>query len=314
MSILDSADLRADDADIVGARRLNRLLTVLPRFHTGRRWNARFVQILLDAHRRLPDRRRRTSKVSVLRIPGTSSLIRLTKPLGQERGMLLHFHGGAWVMGAARLEDRLAAQIACDCNMLVAAVDFPNAINDDLASTTQECVATTTWVVRNLKSFGVDGLILSGESSGAHLAMESLLSLRSASIHGSVRGFYSVCGAFDLEGSRSLRASSGKALLINGPSALANLGRLTPSLPADLRRGPLHADLQDLPSALFIAGGLDPISDDSINMHDRWDQTNGNAHLVIVPEGPHGFNRMPTRLAGKTNAFGRQWIGKHIAN
>ncbi|WP_281026153.1 alpha/beta hydrolase fold domain-containing protein [Rhizobium sp. BK376] len=68
----------------------------------------------------------------------------------------------------------------------------------------------------------------------------------------------------------------------------------------------MHADLRKLPPGLFFAGQLDPIVDDSINMHARWDQANGNARLVIIPEGPHGFNRMPTRLAEKTNAVGRR--------
>ncbi|MBB3527075.1 alpha/beta hydrolase [Rhizobium sp. BK456] len=311
--ILDALnDIGISPADLVAAQRLNSVLAAIPRFHTSRRWNARLVNAALRLHRAMPDLRRWRSKVCVTPIPGTSCSLRLTHPVAPRRAMLLHFHGGAWVMGSARLEDRLAADIAGECGMLVAAVDFPNAVDDDLDRTLQECIATTAWVIDNLETFSVDCIFLSGESSGAHLALESLLSLRSTGRHSVVHGFYAVCGAFDLEGTTSLRDSPGSALLINGPSALENLHRLSASLPVHLRRGPLHAVLQGLPPALFIAGELDPIVDDSIEMHAKWCNVDGRAWLAVVPDGPHGFNRMPTRLASMTNAFGRRWLSERL--
>ena len=210
--------------------------------------------------------------------------------------------------GGTRPSERMAAMIANDTGLVVAAVDFPNAVHDDLERTLRDCIAVTEWVVKHLATFGVGSILMSGESSGAHLALESLLHLRSMGIHDVVCGFYAVCGAFNLEGSDSLRDSTGSTLLIDGPSAFRNLQRLSPSLPFHLRRGPLHADLRELPPALFIAGQLDPIVDDSTEMHAKWLKANGNARLAVIPEGAHGFNRLPTRLASKTNAFGRRWL------
>lgn len=311
--ILDSIDnLGLEPSDLRSARRFNSVLAAMPRFHTSRRWNARLINTMLKLHRTLPPLRRWSSRVSSMPIPGSSASIRLMHPGNRPSAMLLHFHGGAWVMGSARLEDRLAARIASDCGLLVAAVEFPNAIDDGLDLTLKECLATAHWVIENLQTFGVDQLILSGESSGAHLALESLLSLRSNGQHSLVRGFYSVCGAFDLEGSQSLHGRTGHTLLIDAPSALKNLRRLTPSLPPSLSRGPLHAELHNLPPALFIAGSLDPIVNDSFAIHANWSSLNGNASLAVVPQGPHGFNRMPTRLASKTNAFGRRWLSAQL--
>lgn len=301
-------DIGIDANDLASARQINAILRMLPRFHTDRRWNARLVNNLLRWHGTMPDLRRQRSKVSVTSIPGTSSSIRLTHPTSHPRALLLHFHGGAWVMGSARLEDRMAAMIAKDTGLIVAAVDFPNAFDDDLDRTLRDCIAVASWAVENLETFGVSSILMSGESSGAHLATESLLHLRSTGMHGVVHGFYAVCGAFNLEGSDSLRDSTGSTLLIDSPSALRNLQRLSPSLPSHLRRGPLHADLQGLPPALFIAGQLDPILDDSIEMHAKWLKANSNAQLAVIPEGAHGFNRLPTRLASKTNAFARRWL------
>ncbi|MQX61637.1 alpha/beta hydrolase fold domain-containing protein [Sinorhizobium meliloti] len=75
---------------------------------------------------------------------------------------------------------------------------------------------------------------------------------------------------------------------------------------------PLFCDLAGLPAALFIVGELDPVLDDSLLMYDKWQNANHNATLLIVPEGPHGMNRLPTRMASKINDFARQWIKKAI--
>jgi acetyl esterase/lipase len=299
-------------ADLAGARRVNAVLSVLPRFHTGRRWNAGVVQALVRLCQALPDRQHGPVATSVLRIPGSSSSLRLTHPAGVARALLLHFHGGAWIMGNARLEDRLARATARASGLLVAAVDFPNATDDDLSRTVDACIAASRWVATHLDAFGLDRMLISGESSGAHLAMEALLDLRAEGRHHLVRGFYATCGAFDLDGSPRLRTSNEKTLLIDGRSAFDNLRRLQPSLPRHLRHGPLYADLADLPPALLIAGARDPIRDDSLAMSARWNAANGNAELLLVPEGVHGFNRLPTRLAARTNRFARQWMGQRI--
>jgi acetyl esterase/lipase len=211
-------------------------------------------------------------------------------------------------MGDARLEDGLAAAMASQCGAGVATVDFRNAGDDDLAATLNGCLAAGEWLIDNLGRFEVSRVILSGESSGAHLALETLLGLRSSGKAGCVIGFYSMCGAFNLDGSPGLKESTPSTLLIDGPSALVNLKRLTPSLEPGQRRGPLWADLSRLPPALLIAGSLDPICDDTRELGERWHQASGNASCIFVPEAPHGFNRMPTRLASRINAMGRAWI------
>ncbi len=61
-------------------------------------------------------------ELSVLKIPGTSASIRLTKPSGLPRAMVVHFDDGAWIMGHARLEDRIAAAIAEECGVMVEVV------------------------------------------------------------------------------------------------------------------------------------------------------------------------------------------------
>ena len=79
------------------------------------------------------------------------------------------------------------------------------------------------------------------------------------------------------------------------------IARLLPDRDEAGRRAPdvspLYADLSRLPPALLLVGTIDPLIDDSRLMAERWQATSGNARLIIVPESPHAFNRLPTRAA-----------------
>ena len=302
--------------DLAGAHRLNQVLSLLPRYRTDRRWNARLLQGMIESSQRcIPDIAILRGQASIRRIETETGPIniRFTAPPQQQAcGLYIHFHGGAWVIGNARLEGRLARRIARDCGVLVAAIDFENARDDRLDRTVRQCACATEWLIDHLGDFGVQRAVIGGESSGAHLGCEALLHLRSAGKIGQVVGFYSICGGFNLDGSQSLHNASPDSLVIDAPAAVANLRRLTPFLSNALSHGPLHADLSGLPPSLFIAGSLDPIVDDSIDMSARWAQQNGNSRCILVPEAPHGFNRFPTSLAAKANAFAREWIGNVI--
>ncbi len=296
--------------DLIGARRLNRLLNHLPRYRPDRRWNARLLQGLIEAGQHcIPDMIfHRQVYIRAIETKAGSVDIRFTPPPHPPVGLYIHFHGGAWVMGNARLEDGLAKRMARRHGILVATVDFRNARDDRLDRTLQQCICATEWLADHLTDLNVDRIVIGGESSGAHLGCEALLHLQRVGKIAHIAGFYSVCGGFDLSASASLRKASRQSLLIDGPATEANLRRLVPSLSLNRQRGPLASDLAGLPPALFIAGALDPIVDDSIEMSAKWQRQNENSSCIVVPEAPHGFNRFPTSLASKTNEFVAKWI------
>ncbi len=106
----------------------------------------------------------------------------------------------------------------------------------------------------------------------------------------------------------SLRGSTRSALLIDAPSPLKNLNRLSPSLPGHRRRGPIVADLQDLPPALFISESWTR----SLTTASRFIQ--GGPEPMAMPALPlcrkRRINRLQTRLAAKIDAFGRRWLSE----
>jgi acetyl esterase/lipase len=301
--------------EISSAHRLNRILALLPRYHTGRRYNARMLNAVTRIGQKLaPKMPSKDVALTVFQIsvPSGQREIRLLRPPAQSSAIFLHFHGGAWVLGNARLDDRWNASIAAKADVTVAAADFHLATDDRLDQTIDDAVAVTEWILDHLDEFGATKLFVGGESSGAHLAACSLVRLAARRPMNGLCGFLSFCGAFDMEGSQSLKQADGRSLILHAPSADRNLDRLTATLPDGAAHSPevspYLADLTGMPPALLIGGALDPIKDDSRKMYDRWAGCNGNAAILIVPEAPHGFERLPTRLADKALTFACDWM------
>ena len=97
---------------------------------------------------------------------------------------------------------------------------------------------------------------------------------------------------------------------------MEGLARVTPGRTDSARRdpglSPLYADLRGLPAALLVAGSIDPLLDDTELLAEGWQEANGNAELVVVPDGAHGFNRFRGTVAAKTNAYVADWISERL--
>ncbi|MBW6425361.1 alpha/beta hydrolase [Rhizobium sp. XQZ8] len=303
--------------DIRRAGRLNKLLKWVPRYRTSGRFNARFINGMCSVGRHLAAEPANIGvMVKSLSVNGGKLPIRVLFP-EKPRALLLHFHGGAWVIGDSKLDDNWNVEYVRRCRVAVASANFHLATDDDLAQTIRDAHAFTRWALDSRANFGVDKVFLEGESSGAHLAASSLVRLsRSRSLE-CIAGLVSYCGAFDLSGPASLKLAA-DSLVIDPQAAGRNLDRLlegSPSLAVDDPVvSPLRADLIGMPPGLFIAGQLDPIIGDSRSMQTRWQDVCGNADLLVVPEGPHGFHRFPTRLAARTKTVAVEWINRRLRN
>lgn len=322
MTIIRPDAISLTISDRLSAARLNRVLDWTPRFKPHRRWQSLLLHALLRATQALSKAGAACPNVDISRRvicwEGHQVELRILTPKGQSEGIYLDFHGGAWVMGNARFNDRVNSAIAAECQMVIASVEYRLARDDRIRPAIGDALAAMGWILENMRNeFGVDRAILGGESSGAHLAACALTSLSRRQFDlSAVAGALFFYGTYDMAGTPSLRKSSAEALIMHGPSALQNLRRLTSGMDDAQRRSPslspLFCDLTGLPAALFVVGELDPVLDDSLLMYDKWQNANHNATLLIVPEGPHGMNRLPTRMARKINDFVRQWIREAI--
>jgi acetyl esterase/lipase len=181
-----------------------------------------------------------------------------------------------------------------------------------------DCETAAAWLLEsNDPNLNSGPVFMSGDSAGAHLAACALLRLREHPLQFSrIAGAVLRYGVYDFAGTPSVRAGA-KTLILDGPGLRRGLAALTPGLTDEERLAPglspLYADLRKLPPALFIAGQSDVLRDDSILFSERWGASGNVAELVLVPDAPHAFDRLPTRVARKTVAYVHDWIAGRLA-
>jgi acetyl esterase/lipase len=300
---------------------MNRWLMYAPRFRAPSPLSRTMIQTMLRTSQALAPMGARGVAASMRRIEwkGRSIGLRILKASGPVRGAYLDYHGGGWVIGNAAMDDRVNTRIAKDCGLVVVGVDYTLAPEIQLPEMIEQCAAAGDWLFEHGEAeFGVSDIFIGGESAGAHLAACTLLRLRDmrSDFH-RLKGAVLFYGPYDLSCTPSVRSAPRNTLVLHGPAMTGGMAGLLPGMSEDQRRdpafSPLYADLRGLPPGLLLCGMLDPLIDDSRLMVERWRAASGNAELVIVPEAPHAFNRFFTRVASRTNAFVRDWIGKQLA-
>lgn len=308
-------------ADMDQLRRMNQRLRWAPRFRAPTPLGRLMIQTMLGAQAIVPIRTRGV-RVATRRISwkGHDVSLRIMRPATGESGAVyIDYHGGGWAIGNAAMDDLVNAAIVRACNYTVVSVDYTTLPDIEFENMIAQCAAAADWIFDHAETeFGARDLFIGGESAGAHLAACALLRLRDqrrdfARLRGAVL-FY---GPYDLSATPSVRAASRDTLVLDGPAMTSGIAKLLPGRSEEARRAPavspLYADLSRLPPALFLVGTIDPLIDDSRLMSERWKAASGNARLIVVPESPHAFNRLPTRAAAVTNSWVRGWLERRLA-
>jgi acetyl esterase len=234
--------------------------------------------------------------------------VRVLAPEGEATGLYIHIHGGGWVLGCCdEQDDRLWALVEAT-GMCAVSVDYRRAPEDPYPAGPDDCEDAVLWLLeRGLRELGVpERITIGGESSGAHLAVTTLLRLRDRhSVEDAFRGANLSFGVYDLSMTPSSRSWGERGLVLTTPG-MHWFGRSFAGDrdPEELRvpdLSPLYADLRDLPPALFTVGDKDPLLDDSLFMAARWRAAGNEAELDIWPESAHGFTAFPLALARAAN-------------
>ncbi|SEL18436.1 alpha/beta hydrolase fold [Pseudoxanthomonas sp. GM95] len=171
---------------------------------------------------------------------------------------------------------------------------YPAAIND--------CLSAARWLIEHAqREFGTSWLSIGGESAGAHLAASTLLRLRDAGEVSAYSAASLMYGCFDLSLTPSARASAGTPFIDRASVQAFADGFLGEVDPRSAAASTLYADLSGLPPALFTVGTIDPLVDDSLFLHQRWQAAGNSSELTVYPGGVHGFNAFESELALSAN-------------
>ena len=313
--------LHFDEATLEEARAFNRKLARMPRFRVRNRFTPLLIQALLRASQSGADRKLARTGIAVERhVVTTGGLrvpLRILRPAGAIRGVVLDIHGGGWVIGNARMNDDLNAAMIAACHVAVVSVDYRLAVSTPLQGLLDDCLAAARWLLAD----GLPGcehlpVLIVGESAGAHLAAATLLRLRDEpALLRRVHGALLYYGVYDLAGTPSVHAAGPETLVLHGPGMAAGLRLLTPDLDDVARRAPplspLYGELEGLPPALMFAGTLDPLLDDTVGMANRWRSVAG-VEVHLVPDAPHGFLHFPTAMKRQVLARSHAWIRERL--
>ncbi|QHF45939.1 esterase [Pseudomonas sp. S35] len=296
----------ASEPELAQMRRFNQKLAWMPRFKIRNRITPRLIQALL----RVSQKVRRATPAESRTVGGVP--VRILRPIGKPKGVVLDIHGGGWVIGNAQMDDALNLGMLNACDVTVVSVDYRLAVDTPVEGLMEDCLAAARWLLCD-EEFKDLPVIVVGESAGGHLAAATLLALKQwPELLQRVSGAVLYYGVYDLTGTPSVRNAGPDTLLLDGPGMVEALRMLTPGISDDERRqaplSPLYGDFEGLPPALMFVGELDPLKDDTLLIAERWPQA--EAHLL--PESAHGFIHFPVAMGEAVLAYSRTWITERI--
>lgn len=300
----------ASEPELAEMRGFNKKLAWLPRFKIRNRITPRVIQALLRVSQTL-----KKAPAAQTHLVG-SVPVRILRPAGKPKGVVLDIHGGGWVIGNAQMDDDLNLGMVQACGVAVVSVDYRLAVDTPVEGLMEDCLAAARWLLGDCPEFADLPVIIVGESAGGHLAAATLLALKQwPQLLARVSGAVLYYGVYDLTGTPSVRAAGPDTLLLDGPGMVEALRMLTPGLSDEQRRqpplSPLYGDFTGLPPALMFVGELDPLKDDTLLLAERWGAV-AQVEAHLLPEAAHGFIHFPVALANSVLVYSRAWITQQI--
>lgn len=181
---------------------------------------------------------------------------------------MLYLHGGAFVIGSARVYREQAARLSKAIDGRVLVIDYRRAPEHPFPAALDDSVAACRWLVA--QGVQPESLVVAGDSAGANLALAVMLVLREA---GEVLPAAAVCLSpwVDLlcEG-ESMVTNANPRHLAQKPSLLTDTGYyLNGADPRNPLASPIHADLSELPPMLIQVGSAETLVDDATHLAER---------------------------------------------
>ena len=297
----------ASEAELAQMRRFNQKLAWMPRFKIRNRVTPRLIQALLRVSQKIKRATPAESRV-VNGVP-----VRILRPSGTPKGVVLDIHGGGWVIGNAQMDDALNLGMVRACDVTGVSVEYRLAVDTPVEGLMDDCLAAARWLLTADEFAGLPIFVV-GESAGGHLAAATLLTLKQwPDLLKRVSGAVLYYGVYDLTGTPSVRTAAPDTLLLDGPGMVDALRLLTPGLNDEERRqaplSPLYGDFDGMPPVLMFVGELDPLKDDTLQMAKRWP----GAETHLLPESAHGFIHFPVAMAEGVLTYSHRWITGKIA-
>ncbi|KAI0456727.1 Alpha/Beta hydrolase protein [Xylaria acuta] len=242
------------------------------------------------------------------------------------RGILLHCHGGGFVLLSHQQSDSALDRYANECQLTAMSVGYRLAPENPYPAGVNDCIDVAQYLIDyGEERFGQKLRFMTGDSAGACLAAAAAFSLMRSRPAYQLAGFLFHFGQFDVTLGLPQVSSYHKPLMINAKELQHFADAYTPEMSAQNRKdpsiSPLYEDMQSLaaaaptkklPPALFHVGTDDPFVDENILMSAKWQITGSEAVLKFYPGSPHGFTLLGGKAAADCAATNVQFVKEKL--
>ena len=241
--------------------------------------------------------------------------IRIYRPSEQDNlPLILNFHGGGWVLGNLDQSDHYCRSLAKKCEALVISVDYRLAPENKFPIPLQDCYDSLCWAAENAVRLGIDleRIAVTGDSAGGNLS--AAVSLMSRDLKGPKIAFQALVypatnGKLDYPSF----AEHVKAPILSKADVLFYMNAYKKEPDDHLKPyfSPyLAEDLSQLPPALVITAGYDPLRDDGRQYGQRLIDSGNEVVCLDFPKEIHGFITLVNH--SPRNAEAIEQIAKHL--
>jgi len=233
------------------------------------------------------------------RIPGPASdiALRIYWPREARAGelfpVLLWLHGGGFVIGSLDTHDSACRMLATQADCMVVSVDYRLAPEFRFPAAVDDCQAALRWLALHASEIGADAqrIAVGGDSAGGNLATVIAIAARNDGYPKvSFQLLIYPCTAPEPETPSQHKFAEGYLLTRNAIVWFYKQYLRTQRDSNDWRFAPLLTDdLSNLPPALVLVAGYDPLRDEGIDYAKRLIEAGNRVTLVNYEGMIHGF-------------------------
>jgi len=226
--------------------------------------------------------------------------LRLYRPLGAHGDsvlpVLVYYHGGGWVMGDLDTHDTLCRELANLSGCAVVAVDYRLGPEHRFPAAVTDCIAAARWVRDHAGEFKLDRsrLAVGGDSAGGNLA--AVVSIDARNRNDLPIAFQLlIYPATDMHCTAPSHVENGHGYLLTRETINYFVGHYIADRAQhdDWRASPLLCpDLSNLPPALVLTAGFDPLCDEGAAYAKRLTDAGNPTAYVVFARQIHGFVTM----------------------
>ena len=208
---------------------------------------------------------------------------------------LVYLHGGGWTIGDLDTHDVLCRSLCLQAEVVVVSVDYRLGPEQPFPAAYEDTLAAFHWTVENANELGIDAsrIAIGGDSAGGNLAAAACLGLRGQVVQPAFQ-LLIYPATIMWQDTASYHANGTGYMLTKESIAYYTENYLRNREDAqDWRASPQLAESHaDLPPALVLTAGFDPLRDEGLMYADALSNAGVPAQYICFERQIHGFITM----------------------